>query len=122
MNTKKNNKSAVEWRRICSTITEDSVRVAVPRAFLSILIHFFHHVSDAMAGDDRPDHVLAMMRRGRAHYRIPFYHLYGKLKRAEKRMSESRHRKALQFFDRYLKLSEEQDKQFRERLKKLNKQ
>ena len=99
-------------------MTRDSVRISVPRAFLSVLTLFFHHVSDAIAGDDRPDHGLAMMRKGREHYRIPFYFLYGKLKRAEKRMSESRHRKALGFLHRYLELLEERERNFREAIKK----
>ncbi len=94
----------------------DSVQVRVPRAFLPILALFFHHVSDAMGGDDRPDHGLAKMRQGREHYRPPFYFLYGKLKRAEKRMSESALRKAVGLFQRYLELSEDRDRHFREKL------
>ena len=84
-----------EWNRVCGKITSDSVRAGVPRAFLPILTLFFHHVSDAMAGDDRPDHGLAKMRQGRKHYQIPFYFIYGKLRRAEKRMSRSVLRKSL---------------------------
>jgi hypothetical protein len=77
---------------------------------------FFHHVSDAMAGDDRPDHGLAKMRQGREHYQIPFYFIYGKLRRAEKRMSQSVLRKNLQLFYLYLELSEEREVRFREKL------
>ena len=121
---KKNNganlgdKRNAEWRRVCSAMTRDSVRISVPRGFLSILTLFFHHVSDAMAGDDRPDHGLAKMRQGYEHYRLPFYFICGKLKRAEGRMSEARHRKAVQVFSRYLELLEERDKNFRERIKR----
>ncbi len=97
-------------------MTRASVRISVPRAFLSILTLFFHHVSDAMAGDDRPDHGLAMMRKGREHYRLPFYFVYGKLKRAEERMSESRHRQAVRLFSQYLELLEERERRFRERI------
>jgi len=102
-------------------MTRDSVRIRVPRAFLSILTLFFHHVSDAMAGDDRPDHGLAMMRQGREHYRLPFYFVYGKLKRTENKMSEVHHRKAAQVFYRYLELLEERDKGFREAIKRRRK-
>ena len=102
-------------------MTRDSVRVRVPRAFLSMLTLFFHHVSDAMGGDDRPDHGLAMMRQGREHYRIPFYFLYGKLKQAEKKMHTSDHRKAFQLFHRYHELLGEQERQFRERRKLVRK-
>lgn len=111
-------KRDAEWQRVCSTLTQDSVRISVPRAFLSILTLFFHHVSDTMAGDDRPDHGLAKMRQGREHYRIPFYFIYGKLKRAEDRMSEARHRKAVGVFSRYLELLEERDRNFREAVKR----
>lgn len=52
-------KQDAEWRLLYSAIAHDSVRVNVPRAFLSTLTLFFHHVSDAMAGDDRPDHELS---------------------------------------------------------------
>ena len=99
-------KRSSEWRLLCSAITRDSVRVSVPRAFLPMLTLFFHHVSDAMAGDDRPDHGLAMMRKGREYYRSPFYFVYSKLRRAEKRMSESHRRKTFQQFHRYYELSE----------------
>jgi len=107
------NKPDVEWNRICGKITSDSVQVRVPRAFLPILTLFFHHVSDAMAGDDRPDHGLAKMRQGREHYQIPFYFIYGKLRRAEKRMSRSVLRKSLQLFHQYLELSEDRKVRFR---------
>lgn len=99
-------------------MTQDSVRINVPCAFLSILTLFFHHVSDAMAGDDRPDHGLAMMRQSREHYRLPFYFVYGKLKRAENRMSETRHRQAVRVFSRYLELLEEKDRRFQEAIRK----
>ncbi len=103
-------KQDAEWRRLCSAITRDSVRVSVPRAFLSTLTLFFHHVSDAATGDDRPDHGLAKMRQGREYYRFPFYFLYGKLRRAEKRMRGPHYRKALQQFHRYQELSEKRSK------------
>ena len=74
-----------------------------------------------MAGDDRPDHGLAKMRQGREHYRLPFYFVYGKLKRAEEKMSEVRHRKAAQVFHRYLELLEERDRNFREAIKRRGK-
>lgn len=96
-----------EWRRACAALTRDSVRVRVPRAFLSTLTLFFHHVSDAMAGDDRPDHGLAKMREGRAYYRDPFYALYGTLRRAELRMRPSQARRALRLLQRYRDLSEQ---------------
>ena len=113
MNTRTNDQSEAEWRRICSAMTRDSVRIRVPRAFLSTLTLLFDHVVDAMAGDDRPDHGLARMRQGRAHYRIPFHFLCVKLGRAEKRMSEARHRQAARVFHRYLELSEERERKFR---------
>ena len=103
------NKQDAEWRLLCSAITHDSVRVSVPRAFLSTLTLFFHHVSDAMAGDERPDHGLAQMRQGREYYRLPFYFLYGKLRRAEKRMRGTHHRKALRQFHRYQELSKKHE-------------
>lgn len=121
MKKRKTNPLDREWDRVCSSIMDDSVRVKVPRAFLSILTLFFHHVSDALCGDDRPDHGLAMMRRGKEHYRVPFYFLYGKLKRAEKKMLPSHHRKALQLFYRYHELSEARERQFQERLKQKQK-
>lgn len=96
-----------EWRRICAALIRDSVRVRVPRAFLSTLTLFFHHVSDAMAGDDRPDHGLAKMREGRAYYRDPFYALYGALRRAELRMRPSHARRALRLLQQYRDLSEQ---------------
>lgn len=113
MKTRKSNKQNAEWRRVCSAMSKDSIRIGVPRAFLSLLTLFFHHVSDAMAGDDRPDHGLAMMRQGREHYRTPFYFLYAKLRRAEKRMSGSRYRKALQLFHRYLELSKKEENRWK---------
>ncbi len=118
MKTKKGDKRDAEWRQVCSTLTRDSVKISVPRAFLATLALFFHHVSDAMAGDDRPDHGLAKMRQGREHYRLPFYFVYGKLKRAEERMSEARYRQAVRVFGRYLELLEEREKRFRERIKR----
>lgn len=117
MKARKNDKRSAEWRRICFAMTRDSVRISVPRAFLSTLTLFFHHVSDAMAGDDRPDHGLAKMRQGREHYQLPFYFIYGKLKRAEESMSDARHRKAVRVFHRYLELLEERERRFRERIK-----
>jgi hypothetical protein len=110
------NKLGVKWNRVCRKIMSDSVHVRVPRAFLPILTLFFHHVSDAMAGDDRPDHGLAKMRQGREHYQIPFHFIYGKLRRAEKRMSQSVLRKNLQLFHLYLELSNDREARFRERL------
>jgi len=95
MNARRCDKRNAEWLRICSGISRDSVRISVPRAFLSTLTLFFHHVSDAMAGDDRPDHGLARMRQGRGHYRILFYFIYGKLKGAEERMGGVRSRQAV---------------------------
>lgn len=121
MKTKKHGKKDTEWRRICSAMTRDNVRIGVPRAFLSMLTLFFHHVSDAMAGDDRPDHGLAKMRQGREHYRLPFYFIYGKLKRAEEKMSEARHRQAVRVFSRYLELLEERDRRFRKTIKERTK-
>lgn len=112
----KNNLDA-EWQRICTAMTHDSVRVKVPRAFLSALTLFFHHVSDAMAGDDRPDHGLAKMRQGREHYRTPFYFLYGKLQKAEQKMRGSERRKVFQLFHRYHELLNERERRFREKLK-----
>ncbi len=94
-------------------MTRDCVRVTVPRAFLSTLTLFFHHVADAMAGDDRPDHGLAIMRQGRDYYRDPFYMLYGKLRRAEKNMRPSQHRQALRLFHRYHELSNQRERQWR---------
>lgn len=101
---RKNKKRNEEFHRICRVITKDSVRISVPRAFLSTLTLFFHHVSDALGGDDRPDHGLAKMRQGREYYRDPFYFLYGKLRRAEKKMHPSHYRKSLQLFHRYHEL------------------
>ena len=83
MNPRKKTKRDTEWHRVCSAITTDSVRVSVPRAFLSTLTLFFHHVSDTMAGDNRPDHGLVMMR-------------------------ESHHRKVLRLLHRYYELSKKQ--------------
>ena len=122
MKTRKNDRRDAEWRRTCSAMTRDSVRISVPRAFLSVLTLFFHHVSDAMAGDDRPDHGLAKMRQGREHYRLPFYFVYGKFKRAEDKLSEVRHRKAAQVFHQYLELLEERERKFRESIKSRRKQ
>jgi len=68
-----------------------------------------------------PDHGLAMMRQGREHYRLPFYFVYGKFKRAEDKMSEVRHRKAAQVFYQYLELLEERDSSFREAMKRRRK-
>ena len=110
------NKLDVEWNRVCGRILSDSVHVRVPRAFLPILTLFFHHVSDAMAGDDRPDHGLAKMRQGREHYQILFYFIYGKLRRAEKKMKRSVLRKSLQLFHRYFELSEDREAGFRKKL------
>lgn len=109
-------KRNAEWNRVCAALVRDSVRVRVPRAFLSALALLFHHVSDAMAGDDRPDHGLAMMRAGREHYRIPLTVLHGKLTRAEARMSRSHTSKALRLLHRYYELLEERDRHFRKRL------
>lgn len=109
-------KREAEWRRVCAVLARDSVRVRVPRAFLSTLTLFFHHVSDAMCGDDRPDHGLARMRHDRDYYDLPFYMLYGRLRRAEQRMRTAHYRKALQQFQRYRELSKQREAAFRERI------
>ena len=121
MKTGKNQNIDAEWRRICSAMIRDSVRIRVPRAFLPTLSLFFHHVSDAMAGDDRPDHGLSKMRQDRGHYKIPFRFLYGKVRQTEKKMSAAHNRKSIQFFRRYLELLAEQDRQFAEKLKLIRK-
>lgn len=118
MMKKKKNLTDKKWDRICSKIMTNNIRVKVPRAFLPVLTLFFHHISDALYGDDRPDHGLAMMRQGREYSSIPFYFLYGKLRRAEKKMSAAQQSKALRLFSKYHKLSEERERQFRERLKR----
>jgi len=102
---RKNDKKDKELYRLCRVMAKDSVRISVPRAFLPMLTLFFHHASDAMGGDDRPDHGLAMIRKGREHYRGPFYFLYGKLRRAFKKMDRAHERKAAQLFYRYHELS-----------------
>ena len=107
-----------EWHRVCLKLTNDSVRIKIPRAFLSTLTLFFHHVSDAMGGDDRPDHGLAMMRRSREYYRKPFYFLYGKLKRAEEKMNESERRKTEQLFNRFHELLKNRERPFLMKKKK----
>jgi hypothetical protein len=109
-------KPEAEWRRVCAALARDRVRVSVPRAFLSTLTLLFHHVSDAMWGDDRPDHGLAKMRQGRDYYDLPFYVLYGRLRRAEQRMRTAQHRKSLQQFQRYRELSKQREAAFRERI------
>jgi hypothetical protein len=114
---KKTNKQDIEWGRVCSELVRDSVRVRVPRAFLYTLTLFFHHASDAMAGDDRPDHGLAKMRQDREHYKEPFYFLYAKLRQAQKKMSQADMRRALQTLQRYRELLDKREKQFRARLK-----
>ena len=118
MKTRKKNTVDAEWRRICSAITNDCVRISIPRAFLPTLTLFFHHVSDAMAGDDRPDHGLAKMRQSREHYQHPFYFLYRKFKRAEKRMKPSHLREVIKYFHRYIELLEEQKHRFQEKIRK----
>ena len=100
----KNKKENAEYYRVCKAIAKDSVRISVPKAFLSTLTLLFHHVSDAMGGDDRPDHGLAKMRQGSEYYRAPFYLLCGKLKRAEDKMSSARHQKVARLFYRYHEL------------------
>ena len=102
--------------RVWKKLVKDSVRIRVPKSFLSTLTLFFHHVSDAMAGDDRPDHGLARMRESREAYKDPFYFLYGTLKRSEKRMTPAQKRKALEQFEQLRKEIEEDEKRFRERL------
>ncbi len=114
MKARKNDETDAEWRRVCAALTQDRVRISVSCAFLSILTLFFHHVSDAMAGDDRPDHGLAKLRQGREYYRVPFYVIWGKLKRAEEKMSEARSRQASRIFGRYIELLEKRDRSFRE--------
>ena len=121
MKTKKNHNLDAEWRRICSAMIRDSVRIRLPRAFLPTLSLFFHHVSDAMAGDDRPDHGLAKMRQGREYYKIPFRFLCGKIRQTEKKMSAAHNRKAIQIFRRYLELLSEQDRRFAKKLKSIRK-
>lgn len=78
------------WKKLA----KDAVRIRVPKSFLPTLTLFFHHISDAMAGDDRPDHGLTMIRQDRDAYRYPFYVLYGALSRAEKRMTPTQKRRA----------------------------
>lgn len=118
MKTGKRGRKDGEWQRLCAAMTRDSIKISVPRAFLSTLTLFYHHVSDAMAGDDRPDHGLAMIRQDRDHYRTPFYFVYGKLKRAEEKMSAAHYRRAVRMFSRYLELAEEQDKRFRKAVRR----
>jgi hypothetical protein len=110
---RKVNKLDVKWNRVYRKISSDSVHVRVPRAFLPILTLFFHHVSDAMAGDDRPDHGLAKI--GKVGNIIRFHFTLSKLRRAEKRISQSVLRKNLQLFHLYLELSEDREVRFREK-------
>ena len=103
--------------RIWKKLLEDAVRIRVPKAFLPILALFLHHVSDAMGGDDRPDHGLAKMRQDRDSYRYPFHLIYSAVARAEKRMTPAQQHKAWKQFDELEKMIEEDDQRFRQKLK-----
>ena len=109
-------KAQARLKNVAREVTRDSVQIRVPKAYLSTLTLFFHHVSDAMPGDDRPDHGLAMMRRGREAYRDPFYGLYGSLHRAEIRMSGQESRAALRLLWKLQETKTESDKAFQEQL------
>ncbi len=108
------------FSRVALKVSRDSVRIRVPKAFLSTLALFCHHVSDAMAGDDRPDHGLAMIRQGRESYRDPFLWLYGSLSRAEKRMTTRQRRAVLRRLIQYEEAKKQSDEAFHEHLRSLN--
>ncbi len=105
-------KAKHRFSKAVAKVSRDSVRIQVPKAFLSTLTLFCHHVSDAMAGDDRPDHGLAMIRQGRAGYQDPFHWLYGSLYRAEKRMTGRQRRAALQRLWHFEKAKKESETTF----------
>ena len=106
--------------RIWKKVLDDSVRIRVPKSFLPTLALFLHHVSDAMGGDDRPDHGLAKMRQDRDTYRYPFHLVYATVRRAEKRMTPAQHQKAWKQFEELSRVIEEDDRRFRKKLKLLS--
>lgn len=109
------------FSKIAGEVSRDSVRIRVPKAFLSTLALFCHHVSDAMGGDDRPDHGLAMIRQGREGYRDPFLWLYGSLYRAEKRMTTRQRRAALRRLFQYEEAKKQSEETFHTHLRTLSK-
>jgi hypothetical protein len=88
--------------KMARAITRDSVRVRIPRSIIPVLTHFFDHVSDAMNGDDRPDHGLAMMRQNREYCRMPFLILRMVLKRAEKRLTKSQRQRGFDLLQKLM--------------------
>ena len=89
---KKSSKNHATYNRTLQAICRDSARIRVPRPVIPTLTSFFRHVVDAMEGDDRPDHGLAMMRKGREYYRMPFLMLRHALARHERTLTEAQRR------------------------------
>lgn len=104
------------WQRELAGIYKDCIRVRIPRAHLSMLSLLFHHVSDAMAGDDRPDHGLAMMRKGLEFTRGPFDNIFWGVERAYKRMTSTQRTKAARLYSEYLDAKRESDQRWRAEL------
>lgn len=103
------------WKKL----VKDSIRIRIPKAFLSTLTSFLSHASDAMAGDDRPDHGLSMIRRNREIYKQPFYLLYRNLMRAEDRLSCKQKRKAWKQLEKLRNAIDDDDRRFQERKTKV---
>ena len=90
---KHHSRNRTTYMRTLRVISQDSARVRVPRSALPTLANFFRHVVDAMEGDDRPDHGLAMMRNGRGYYRMPFLMLRHALARSERKLTDGQRRR-----------------------------
>ena len=103
-------KRAIQW------LESDKVTLRIPRGFVPALNLFLHHVSDALFGDDRPDHGLAKMRSGKEYFKDPMWFLMGLLKRSELKMSSDVRDRACEMFWKWHKAKTENEKEFLERI------
>ena len=111
---KQNAKNRTTYKRTLRVISRDSARVRVPRSVLPTLASFFRHVVDAMEGDDRPDHGLAMMRNGREYYRMPFLMLRHALARPERTLTDGQRRRGYRLLQTLMESGEAWSKEGRQ--------
>ena len=111
----KTTKNRAAYKRTLRAISRDSALVRVPRSVLPTLASFFRHVVDAMEGDYRPDHGLAMMRNGREYYRMPFLMLRHALARSERTLTDGQRRRGSRLLQTLMESGEAWSKDLRQR-------
>ncbi|SRR5258706_9769213 len=114
---KRMSKHRLAYDKAHRIFVQDSARFRLPKGAISILNHFFRHVTDAMGGDDRPDHGLARMRQGRDYYRTPFLFLRHALMRAERRLTKAQQRRASNLLYKMMEAEKAWDEEFTDRMR-----